>query len=138
MRRAAGEAGFTLVEALLSLLILGIALVPLINLFGQAAERHSLPDEVTAAGLAAAKMEEVVTNRAVQGWASFTATPTAYAPNNVDAINFPGYEWMVEVVEVAQSNFNLGQAGSNYKRITVSVKKPDGQELKLVTIVTNY
>lgn len=136
MRRRSGEAGFTLVETILSLLVLGIALVPLINLFGQAAERHSLPDEVIAGGLAAAKMEEVITNRAVQGWASFTATPTAYT--DVDSTNFPNYQWKVEVVEVAESDFTLPAAGSKYKRVTVSVKKPDTQELKLVTVVTNY
>lgn len=136
MRRRSGEAGFTLVEALLSLLILGIALVPLINLFGQAAERHTLPDEVIAGGLAAAKMEEVITNRAVQGWASFTATPTAYT--DVDSTNFPNYQWKVKVDNVAESDFNLVQAGSKYKRVTVFVKKPDTEELKLFTVVTDY
>lgn len=139
MRRAAGEAGFTLVEAILSLVVLGIALVPLINLFANAAENHSLPDEVVAAGLAADKMEEVIANRALQGWTSFTASPTAYQV--VDTANFPNYQWMVEVVKVAQSNFNqvLGAgANTNCKRITVFVKKPDGTVLTLVAIVTDY
>lgn len=137
--RAAGEGGFTLVEALLSLVVLGIALVPLINLFGQAAERHTLADEVVASGLAASKMEELVANRALEGWTSFTASPTTY--QNVDATNFPGYQWKVEVVKVAQSDFNqaLG-AGANtrYKRLTVFVKKPDNTELTLVTVATDY
>jgi Tfp pilus assembly protein PilV len=139
MRRAAGEGGFTLVEAILSLVVLGIALVPLINLFANAAEDHALPDEVVAAGLAASKMEEVIANRALQGWTGFAASPTAY--QDVDATNFPGYQWMVEAVKVQQSDFNaaLG-AGANtrFKRITVFVKKPDTTELTLVSIVTDY
>lgn len=138
-RRACGEAGFTLVEAILSLVVLGVALVPLINLFAQGAEDNRLPYEVVASGLAADKMEELVANRALEGWTSFTASPTNY--QNVDATNFPGYQWKVEVVKVAQSNFNqdLG-AGANtrYKRVTVFVLKPDSTELKLVTVVTDY
>lgn len=135
--RVLDDAGFTLVEAILSLVVLGIALVALMNLFAQAAERHTLPDEVVASGLAAAKMEEVIANRAVQGWAAFTASPTTYQV--VDTTNFPNYQWMVEVVNVQKSNFN-SVVGSNtgYKRITVFVKKPDATELKLVTIVTDY
>ena len=56
-RRVPPEAGFTLVEAILTLVVLGAALVPLINLFAGAAERNPLPPEVIAAGLAASKME---------------------------------------------------------------------------------
>jgi len=139
MRRVSGEAGFTLVEAILSLVVLGIALVPLINLFAEGAERNKLPYEVVASSLAASKMEELIANRATQGWTSFTASPTAY--QDVDVTNFPGYQWKVEVVKVQQSDFNsvLG-AGANtrYKRITVFVQKPDTTELKLVSIVTDY
>ena len=133
-----GEAGFTLVEALLSLVVLGVALVPLVNLFAQAAERNHLPYEVVASGLAAQKMEEVIRNRALQGWTSFTATPTTYT--TVDITNFPTYQWKVAVDTVAQNDFNqVVSAGSTpYKRITVFVQKPDATELKLTTIVTNY
>lgn len=135
-RAFSSQAGFTLVEAILSLVVLGIGLVAVVNLFAQAAERHTLPDEITAAGLAAAKMEEVIANKALQGWASFTASPTTYTV--VDGTDFPNYQWMVEVVNVAENDFNLVQAGSKYKRITVFVKKPDTEELKLVTVVTDY
>ena len=138
-RRLRNEAGFTLVEAIVSIVVLGIALIPLVNLFARASERTNMQYEVVGAGLAAAKMEELMANRALQGWTSFTASPTTYQV--VDATNFPTYQWKVEVVKVAQNDFNqvLG-AGANtrYKRVTVFVKKPDNQELKLVTIVTDY
>jgi len=133
------QAGFTLVETILALVVLGVALVPLINLFAHAGERDPLPQEVVAAGLAAAKMEEALANRALQGWGTFTASPTNYAA--VDSTNFPGYQWKVEVVKVSQNDFNqvLG-AGSNtrYKRVTVWVKKPNTQELTLVSMMTDY
>lgn len=139
VRRLSSEAGFTLAEAILSVVVLGVALVPLVNLFARAAERNHLGYEIAAAGIAASKMEEVIANRALQGWTSFTDSPTNYQV--VDGANFPNYKWKVEVVKVAQNDFNqvLG-AGSNtrYKRITVFVQKPDNQELKLVTIVTDY
>ena len=138
-RRPSTEAGFTLVEAILSIVVLGIALVPLVNLFAQASERTHLPYEIVAAGIAAAKMEELIANRALQGWTSFTASPTTY--QNVDSTNFPNYQWKVAVEKVAQNDFNqvLGSgANTRYKRITAFVKKPDNQELTLVTIVTDY
>ena len=135
-RAFSSQAGFTLVEAILSLVVLGIGLVAVVNLFAQAAERHTLPDEITAAGLAAAKMEDAIARRALLGWASFTASQTSYT--DVDSSNFPNYQWKDEVVNVAESDFNLTQAGSKYKRVTVYVKKPDNEELKLVTVVTDY
>lgn len=136
LRARLSEGGFTLVEVILSLVVLGIALVPLINLFGQAAERHTLPDEVIAGGLAAAKMEEAIARKALLGFASFTASQTTYT--DVDSSNFPNYQWKDEVVNVAESDFNLVSAGSKYKRVTVWVKKPDTEELKLFTVVTDY
>lgn len=136
-RRVSREGGFTLVEAILSLVVLGVALVPLVNLFTQAAERNTLPYEVVASGLAASKMEEVIANRALQGFLSFTASPTVYTV--VDTVNFPNYQWKVEVVYVVQNNFNqVVGSTTRYKRITVFVLKPNNQELKLVTIVTDY
>ncbi len=137
-RRLSTEAGFTLVEAVVSIVVLGLALVPLVNLFARAAERNHLGYEVTAAGIAASKMEELTANRALQGWTSFTASPTTYQV--VDATNFPTYQWKVAVDTVAQNDFNqvVGAGSTPYKRITVFVKKPDNTELKLTTIVTNY
>jgi Tfp pilus assembly protein PilV len=133
------EGGFTLVEAMLSIVILAVALVPLMNLFAHGAERNKLVPEVVAAGLATAKMEELLANRALQGWGAFSASPTSYQA--VDTTSFPGYQWKVEVVKVAQNDFNqaLGVgANTRFKRITVFVQKPGGQELKLMTVVTDY
>ena len=138
-RRLRNERGFTLIEAVVSVVVLGIALVPLVNLFYKAAERNHLPYEIVAGGIAAAKMEELVANRALQGWTSFTASPTNYQV--VDSTNFPAYQWKVAVEKVAQNNFSqvLGSgANTRYKRITVFVQKPDNQVLTLVTVVTDY
>lgn len=135
--------GFTLVETILALIVLGIALVPLINFFAHAGERDPLPQDVVAAGLAAARMEELLANRALQGWETFPV-PTSLAPANwvdVDTTNFPNYQWKAEVVKVSQNDFNqtLGAGGNTrYKRITVYVKKPNLQVLNLVSIVTDY
>lgn len=139
LRAARGEGGFTLLEAILSIVVLAIALVPLMNLFAQGAERNRLVYEVVAAGLAASKMEELVANRAQEGWSGFTASPTSYQA--VDGTNFPGYQWKVEVVKVAQSDFNQvlgGGSNTRFKRVTVFVLKPDGREIRLTTVVTDY
>ncbi len=129
--------GFTLVEAILSLVVLGVALVPLINLFYEGAERNKLAPLVVASLLAAEMMEEVIAARAIQGWTGFSASPSTYA--NIDSTDFPGYQWKVEVATVQQDNFDQ-VVGSNtgFKKVTVFVKRPDNQEHKLTSIVTDY
>jgi hypothetical protein len=133
-----------MVEVVLSLVVLGVALVPLIDLFHEGAERNKLVPQVVASMLAAEKMEEAVADRALEGWANFAsgpddsaAFPTTYAA--IDSTNFPNYQWKVEVVNVQQNNFNsVVGAYTGYKRITVFVKRPDSQEHTLTTIVTDY
>ncbi len=126
-----------MVEAILSLVVLGVALVPLINLFYEGAERNKLAPLVVASLLAAEKMEETIAARAIDGFGTFAHSPTTYA--DVDATNFPGYQWKVDVVNVQQNNFNQ-VVGSNtgYKKITVFVKRPDNQDHELTSIVTDY
>jgi hypothetical protein len=111
------------------------------NLFYQGAERTNLVPQVVAPLLAAEKMEEAVAARAISGWAGFTVSPGNYA--NVDGINFPGYQWRVQVDNVQQGNFNqVVGSSTGYKKITVYVKRPgdadDTQAYKLTTIVTDY
>ncbi len=129
--------GFTLVEAVLSLVVLGVALVPMINLFYEGAERNKLVPQVVASLLAAEKMEESIASRALQGWTNFTVSSSAYS--NVDTTNFPGYQWKVEMVNVQKNDFNqVVGSYTGYKRITVFVKRPDNEEHTLTTIVTDY
>jgi len=129
--------GFTMVEVVLSLVVLGVALVPLIDLFHEGAERNKLVPQVVASMLAVEKMEEAVASRALLGWTNFTVSPTNYS--NIDSTNFPGYQWKVEVVNVQQNNFNqVVGSYTGYKRVTVFVKRPDSQEHTLITIVTDY
>ncbi|MBI4491133.1 MAG: prepilin-type N-terminal cleavage/methylation domain-containing protein [Deltaproteobacteria bacterium] len=129
--------GFTMVEVVLSLVVLGVALVPLINLFYEGAERNKLVPQVVASLLAAEKMEESIASRALQGWTNFTVSPSNYS--NIDSTNFPGYQWKVEVVNVQRNDFNqVVGSSTGYKRITVFVKRPDNEEHKLTTIVTDY
>lgn len=134
-----GQEGFTLVETILAITILAVALVPLMNLFAHGAEKNRLVYDVVAAGLAASKMEDLIANRALEGWTAFTASPTTYQA--VDSTNFPGYQWKVAVDKVSQNDFNqvLG-VGSNtrFKRVMVYLLKPDGREITLTTVVTDY
>lgn len=126
-----------MVEVVLSLVVLGVALVPLIDLFYEGAERNKLVPQVVASMLAAEKMEEAIANRSLQGWTNFTVSPSNYT--NIDSTNFPGYQWKVEVVNVQRNNFNqVVGSYTGYKRITVFVKRPDSQEHKLTTMVTDY
>lgn len=138
--RLGDRKGFTLVEAILSIVVLGVALVPLMNLFYQGAERNNLVPQVVAPLLAAEKMEEAIAARAgISGWAGFTVSPANYA----NVVDFPGYQWRVQVDNVQKGNFNqVVGSSTGYKKITVFVKRPgdadDTQAYKLTTIVTDY
>ena len=60
---------------------------------------------------------------------------TSYA--DVDAADFPGYQWQWEIVWV-DSNFNTSGADLGYKRILIRVKDPTNDTYEIYSVVTNF
>lgn len=111
-----GKNGFTLIEVVIFILLLGIALVPLIGVLGNAlyssAGHHAVR---TATYLAQGLMEEV-TGRDFEDIESFTLGEGDLSPLH------PGSAAEVDVSYVNAEDFNLPvEAETDFKRVHISV-----------------
>jgi prepilin-type N-terminal cleavage/methylation domain-containing protein len=124
--------GFTLIETVISIIIIGISFMGLLSIF-TAVYKNAVYDEtlMVSAMLAGAEMERV---RAL----SFSGTddenrdsPEAFSGN------FSNYKWQVRVDPVP-----LGIAGdpakANYKQVEVRVSNNIAGQVSLKTIVSRY
>lgn len=128
LRASAGEGGFTLVEVVLALAIIGIIVVPLTALFianaGSGAEAYSY---LRAAYLAQARIEEF---RALP-FSSVVSEPAAAVP---DA---PGYLRQVTVTEQRTTTEILLGLPARLKQVTVTVTWDGGRKnVSLSTLIS--
>ncbi len=120
--------GFTVIEVIILILVVGIALTPLISVFGNvlhsSAEHHSIR---TATFLAQGLMEEV-TGRDFEDIGSFTLPEGALSSRHAS------FSASVEVWFVTMNDFNTQVEDlTDFKRIRVSVDWRDNSA-ELITI----
>lgn len=129
MKRLDNEAGFSLMELILVIMILSVALLPLIT---QAVQTtiHSGDGQVasTAAFLARERMEviEVDEDHPAIGFAGVTE---ARYPDESSIPDFPGYARTVRISP------DSTYGGLTYKVVTVAVTPPGGAAVALTTWV---
>ena len=120
--------GFTFIELIMIIVIVGIAVVPLIQMFttslkGSAdAESNSIALE-----LAQDKMEETKQ----LGFAATSSTSGTFASP------FTAYSYQVTVSYVDQ-NFAASGSATNYKKVEVKVTHTSGTSTTLTTVVSNH
>jgi Tfp pilus assembly protein PilV len=120
--------GFTFIELIMIIVIVGIAVVPLIQMFttslkGSAdAESNSIALE-----LAQDKMEETKQ----LSFAAIASTSGTFASP------FTAYSYQVTVGYVDQ-NFNNSGSPTNYKKVEVKVIHTSGTSTTLTTVVSNH
>lgn len=140
MRRRRDTA-FTLIEAIVAILILSVAVPPMLWALREARLTRADPIHIsTARWLAAEKLEDIIADRhsAVRGYAWITAANYPAEPA------VPGYTLYARSVAVAETGPDLAAplAGGGYKRIavTVSWSAPGGPErsLSIATVLTDH
>lgn len=120
--------GFSLVELVIAIVILGICLPSLALLFSQVMKTYGEPEVMqVATALAEQKMEEVTSLRYSD---IVDDGPTAFTGN------FSNYTWQVIVSAVPTSLAN-DPAMDDYKKIEVAVSSNIIGSVTLTTIVTN-
>lgn len=140
--------GFTLIEIILTMIIISIAVLTLVSSIGVTTSR-GLNAEVmsTAQQLAQEKLEELIATKRNSG---YSTTPQLDIGTTIETLTgaFANYTQQVEICNVDAS---LGSPdctppdnGSGYKRITVEVNYTQGLPnlpaddlVRLVTVVTN-
>ncbi len=113
-----GRAGFTLIEVVAALVVLGIAVPPVLAFLAQSGVKGVFPERQTAAYfLAIEKLETIIADRhsPTRGYAYLTAA------NYPEEALADGFTRTVAFQEVAPTNLSTVQPGSGYLRITVTV-----------------
>lgn len=117
-RRTGDTVGFTLLELIAAVALLGIAVPPILAFLAQSGVKGVFPERQTAAYfLAVEKLEELIADRHSPnlGYAHLTTA-------NHPAETLPGgFTRTVAFLEVASSNLSSAHTGSGCLRITVTV-----------------
>ena len=119
--------GFTLIEMVMIIVLVGIGLVPLMNMFYGSGRSMSQSDFVTiATELAQKKLDGYIQG----GYAALpgSASGTFAAP-------FAAYSWS-ETATSVDENF-LSAGSTNYKKVIITVTG-SGQTLTLTTVLANH
>ncbi len=135
----ASRRGFSLVEAIVALLIVGVAIPPMLWAMSAAqARRADAALAATAGWLATEKLEDIIADRH-----STTRGYNYIASTNYGAeVGVTGFLRFSRSVGIAETGADLSSAGTGYKTVTVSVGYSDSRNqtrsLQLKTVVTSY
>lgn len=135
--RAAG--GFTLIEALIAIVVLSVAIPPMVLALRDATGRRADAILATRAQwLASEKLEDVLADRhsATRGYA-YVASGNYGAEAAVS-----GFANFARSVAVSETAADLVTSGTGFKRVTVTVTWRDSlgrdQSVALATVLTDY
>ncbi|MBX3356891.1 MAG: prepilin-type N-terminal cleavage/methylation domain-containing protein [Phycisphaeraceae bacterium] len=138
-RRSPARRGFTLIEAIASMVILGIALPPMLWAVRQEHRNRISPLYASKARwLATEKLEDIIADRhsTTRGYAYLTA---GNYPAEATISGYPGFSRSVALVETGP---DLATAGTGYMKVTVSVTWTDStgtsRTLPVSTVLTDY
>jgi len=139
MMRTRGQGGFTLIEAIIAIVVMSIAVPGMFWAIRDAQRERVDPVQVSRARwLASEKLEDIIADRnsGTRGW-SYVVGGNYPAEGSV--AGFAGFSRSVSIVETGAS---LSGAGTGYKTVTVTVGFVDGKgasrTLSLATVVTDY
>jgi prepilin-type N-terminal cleavage/methylation domain-containing protein len=129
------QRGFTFIELTLSIVVIGIGLFGLLSIFQSVVIHGSNSEEfVTAANLTSVKLEEVIADKANQGY-SYAVNGNYNTNENLTA-PYVGFNRTLNITEVDPVNLTTVSANSGYKRVTVTVTSPGGAVVTYETLLT--
>ncbi len=130
---------FTLIEAIVAIVILGIAMPAMLIALSQAHRDRISPARASQARwIAVEKMEDVIADRSspTRGWSYIAGTNY---PVETSITGSPGYS---RKVTIAETGADLQSVGTGFKTVTVTVEwtHTDGQthSVVLATVVTEF
>lgn len=125
--------GFTLIETILTLLIIGIGLFGIMTLFqNMSFQMYHADLQVIAADFAQQKVEQLVAQKAFNGYNTIVSQP------NEAVTSGPHTFTRTTLVEfINPSTMALSVVDTGYKRITIQVSWAGNAGVTLVTLVTN-
>ncbi len=130
--RRLSQKGFTLIETVITLIVLSIAAVGVLSVFTVGIIGSANPLIINqAVQLAQGEMDEVLGERSANGFDGINAACTTTMPS--------GFGCNRTIIYVNPGSLNTSVGGpTNYKHITVSIVQPTIGSIGLDTLVTNY
>lgn len=132
------EGGFTLIEAILTVVLLSFGLVGGLTLFRNVTDNSlSKNNQVIASALAGEKLESILLDKTAQGYGFILQ---ANYPDEQMAAPNQTFTRSVTIQEVQAADLTTPQVGSGYKRIDVQVTwgVQNFQTITVSTVVSNY
>lgn len=142
--------GFTLIETIITLVVLSIAAVGVLSVFTVGIKESANPLIVNqAVQLAQEKMDAIVSDKLnpARGFAwvaaaDYNTNPIKYTPENPVG-GFPSFSRSVTIFCVVAANLNVDTAAgppcaSGYAHVTVTVAHAAAGSVSADTLVTNY
>jgi len=133
---AASQGGFSLIEVIITLVILSIAAVGVLSVFSSSMKSSANPLVLNQAiQLAQGEMDQVQGEKAAMGFSGIGAACATTMPPGL------GFTCSRTICYVPAGNLNSTSAcGSitNYKHITVKIQQAEIGSVSLDTIVSNY
>lgn len=138
-KRPAARRGFTLIEAIIAIVIVGAAVPATLVFITEAQAKRAGPILAgRARWLAGEKLEDIIADRhsETRGW-SYIASSNYSAEAAI--AGFPGFTRSVSIVE---SGVSLSGGGTGYRTVTVTVGWTDpargATTLSLATVLTDF
>lgn len=139
MRRSSHHHGFTLIEAIIALVILSVAIPAMMVALGDAQRKRAAPVlDSRARWLAAEKLEDIIADRhsATRGYSYISS---GNYPAESPVAGFAGFS---RNTTIAETDASLAAAGTGYKTVTVTVTYAGvtgaSRSFSIATVVTDY
>lgn len=139
-RKRRNQGGFSLIEIIITLVVLSLAVVGVLSVFSLGVGHSADPLVVgQATQLAQGEIEAVVGIKAASGFAA--AGLGAGLPCNTQAAMLPGFTCTLDICFVPTGNLNDTSAcgtATSYKRVAATVTNAAGGSVVVVTLLTSY
>ncbi len=137
-RRRRRRTGFTLIELVLTIVVISVGLLGVLALFENAVRGAALADiNVIAAHLAREKLEQIVHDKVRFGYAALDET---LYPAESFSGDFSSYARSTTIDEVSNADFLTPEVASGYKRVEVTVSwgAAANMHITIPTVLADY
>lgn len=144
-----GEQGFSLVEAVLTILFIGIGVIGVMTVFrGSTASALKADQTVVASNLAREVYERMLADRLGQGYDTMVLNGASHYCNGSFGGNFSGYSCAATFQEVtapsapdgdSNDDFSTPDSGSDCIRVTITISWNGGSDsVEFVSLISDW